>query len=180
MPVRAQRRVVSRQAWAVLVRRYGQESPADGARPNSKDDRRDAPRTGANASRHWEAGVAGPLGTSERPTWRLWARDAAIEKKDILKARGYAWRPGECGRPRCWYRDVVDADKATEVSWLRQNVMGPDQAVWALRITARERYSDRCWAWGESLGIASERAIDRSEGRWRSAMKADIVRGGTE
>jgi DNA polymerase-3 subunit epsilon len=28
------------------------------------------------------------------PTWRLWARDAAIEKKDVLKARGYAWSPG--------------------------------------------------------------------------------------
>jgi hypothetical protein len=38
------------------------------------------------------------------PTWRLWARDAAIEKKDILKGRGYAWSPGEFGRPRCWYR----------------------------------------------------------------------------
>jgi hypothetical protein len=38
------------------------------------------------------------------------------------------------------------ADKAAEVLWLRQNVMGPDQAVWLLRITARDRYSDRCWA----------------------------------
>jgi hypothetical protein len=35
------------------------------------------------------------------PTWRLWARDAAIEKKDVMKARGYAWSPGEFGRPRC-------------------------------------------------------------------------------
>jgi len=26
------------------------------------------------------------------------------EKKDILKGRGYAWSPGEFGRPRCWYR----------------------------------------------------------------------------
>jgi DNA polymerase-3 subunit epsilon len=85
------------------------------------------------------------------PTWRLWARDAAIEKKDVLKALGYAWSPGEFGRPKCWYRDVADADKAAEVSWLRANVMGPDQAVWALRITARDRYSDRCWGWGELL-----------------------------
>jgi DNA polymerase III subunit epsilon len=36
------------------------------------------------------------------PTWRLWARDAAIEKKDILKGPGYIWSPGEFGRPRCW------------------------------------------------------------------------------
>jgi len=82
------------------------------------------------------------------PTWRLWARDAAIEKKDLLKARGYSWSPGESGRPKCWYRDVADADRAAEMSWLRQNVMGPDQAISALRITARDRYSDRCWRWG--------------------------------
>jgi|HubBroStandDraft_6_1064221.scaffolds.fasta_scaffold04522_6 DNA polymerase-3 subunit epsilon len=83
------------------------------------------------------------------PTWRLWTRNGAIEKKDILKARGYTWSPGEFGRPKCWYRDVSDAEKAAEVSWLRANVMGPDQAVCALRITARDRYSDRCWGWGE-------------------------------
>jgi DNA polymerase III subunit epsilon len=90
------------------------------------------------------------------PTWRLWARDAAIEKKHVLKARGYAWSPGEAGRPKCWYRDVSDTDRTTEVSWLRANVMGTDKAVWALRITARDRYSDRCWGWGEPL---PERAV---------------------
>jgi hypothetical protein len=58
------------------------------------------------------------------PTWRIWAKDAAIEKKDVLKARGYAWSPGEFGRPKCWYRDVSDADKAAEAAWLRANVMG--------------------------------------------------------
>src|SRR5215471_21431362 len=61
------------------------------------------------------------------PTWRSWARDAAIEKKDALKSRGYSWSPGEFGRPRCWYRDVSDTNKATEVAWLRANVMGPGQ-----------------------------------------------------
>src|SRR5215470_759475 len=84
------------------------------------------------------------------------------------KARGYAWSPGVSGRPKSWYRDVADSDKATEVSWLRQNVMGPDQAVWALRITARERYSDRCWGWGEPLGIELECAADRS---WRALTR---------
>jgi DNA polymerase III subunit epsilon len=99
------------------------------------------------------------------PTWRLWARDAAIEKKDVLKARGYAWSPGEFGRPKSWYRDVVDPDKAVEVAWLRANVMGPDQAVWALRITAKNRYSDRCWGWGEPLGISLEGAAHRPGSR---------------
>jgi DNA polymerase III subunit epsilon len=71
------------------------------------------------------------------PTWRLWPRDAAIEKKDVLKNRGYAWSPGEFGRPKCWYRDVSEADKAAEVAWLRANVIEPDQTVWTLRITQR-------------------------------------------
>jgi DNA polymerase-3 subunit epsilon len=118
------------------------------------------------------------LEQARRPTWRLWARDAAIEKKDLLKARGYAWSPGVSGRPKSWYRDVADADKAAEVSWLRQNVMGPDQAVWALRITARERYSDRCWSWGEPLAVAMDHAAGRSEGRGSGLIKPTHVEEG--
>ena len=120
------------------------------------------------------------LQQARKPTWRLRVWDAAIEKKDVWKARGYSWSPGESGRPKCWYRDVSDADKAAELSWLRQDVMEPGQAVWALRITARDRYSDRCWAWGEPLAVAMDRAAGRSEGRWSSAMRADIVRAGPE
>jgi len=89
-------------------------------------------------------------------------RDAAIEKKGVLKARGYAWSPGEFGRPKCWYRDVADADRAAEVSWLRANVMESDQAVWVLRITAGDRYSDRCWSWGEQVIEAVTHTEDRS------------------
>src|SRR6266403_6229552 len=56
-------------------------------------------------------------------TWRLRARDTAIEKKDLLKARGYIWSPGEFGRrPKCWYRDASDVEKAAEAAWLRANV----------------------------------------------------------
>jgi hypothetical protein len=84
---------------------------------------------------------------------------------------------GEFGRPKSWYRDVSDADKAAEAAWLRANVTGPGQALWGLRITARDRYSDRCWAWGERLGIALEGAVDRSEGRWSGAITPDIVQG---
>jgi len=57
-------------------------------------------------------------------------RDAAIEKKDLLKARGYLWSPGEFGRPKCWYRDVADAYKVVDAGWLRANVMEPGQAPW--------------------------------------------------
>jgi hypothetical protein len=72
--------------------------------------------------------------------------------------------PERFGRPKCWYRDVADAAKAAEVSWLRANVMGPDQVVWALRITAKDRYSDRCWGWGEPRGIAMKALPTALEG----------------
>jgi DNA polymerase III subunit epsilon len=100
------------------------------------------------------------LEKARTPTWRLWARDSAIETKDLLKNGGYTWSPGEFGRPRCWYRDVSDADKTAEVTWLQANVIEPDQAVWALRITARDRYSDRCWKWGEPLSEPPVQKLD--------------------
>ena len=134
---------------------------------------RHRPYSGAAASRHWRLTLQALLEQARRPTWRLWARDAAIEKKDVLKARNYSWSPGECGRPKSWYRDVADAEKAVEVSWLQSNVMEPDQPVWVLRITARERYSDRFWSWGEPLAVAIDRAADRSEGARERANQAD-------
>jgi hypothetical protein len=54
--------------------------------------------------------------------------------------------------------------------------MGPDQAVWALRITARDRYSDS----GERLDIGSEGAADRPGGRWNGVMTPDVVREGED
>jgi DNA polymerase-3 subunit epsilon len=135
-------------------------------------------------SMRWHNGFSGTgllalqalLEQARLPTWRLWARDAAVEKKDVLKARGYAWSAGEYGRPKCLYRDVSDADRVAEVSWLRANVMGPNQAVWALRITARDRYSDRCWGWGEPLDIALVGTADRPGRHWNGAMTPDVVR----
>src|ERR1700719_4231273 len=116
----------------------------------------------ARRSLHGQVIDVNPGARPSSPHRRLWARDAAIEKKDVLKARGYTWSPGEFGRPKCWYRDVADADRAAEVAWLRANVMGPAQAVWALRITARDRYSDRCWGWGTQLTEPLVHTEDRS------------------
>ena len=53
------------------------------------------------------------------------------------------------------------------MSWLGANVMGPDQAVWALRIMARDRYSDRCWCWGERL---AGQAIEYFEAEFHSPV----------
>jgi hypothetical protein len=133
-------------------------------RPSTPIQRMTSPATQKNDAERRAHFLQALLEQARLPTWRLCARDAAIEKKDVLKARGYAWSPGEFGHPKCWYRDVSDADKAAEVSWLRANVMGPDQMVRALRITARNRYSDRCWNRSEPLNITLEGASPRSRG----------------
>jgi DNA polymerase-3 subunit epsilon len=96
--------------------------------------------------------------TARLPTWRLWARGAPIETKEMLKARAYKWSSGKLGRPKCWYRDVSEADRAAEVLWLRTNVMGPNDEPWGLSITARDRYSDRCWGWGDPMSGAIAQA----------------------
>jgi len=56
-------------------------------------------------------------------------------------------------------------------------VRAKPQAVWALRVTAKNRYSDRCCAWGESLGIAVEAALDRFERRWGGLANLDRFTG---
>ena len=105
------------------------------------------------------------------PTWRLWARDAAIEKKDVLKARGYTWSPGEFGRPKCWYRDVADADRTAEVSWLRANVM-----------EAGSSYMGAAH-YGEGLVLGSMLGLGRTAGRtgnpefgWRPSLAGRVHR----
>ena len=95
--------------------------------------------------------LAALLEKARTKTWRLWARDAPIETKNALKARGYTWSSGDFGRPRCWFHDVSNVEKPVEVAWLRANVIGPDAEVWALPITAKDRYPDRCWSWGEPV-----------------------------
>lgn len=89
--------------------------------------------------------MAALVENARAPRWRLWARDSDYDQKDVLKARGYSWSPGELDRPRCWFRDVPEADKAGEIAWLRETVLGPARPVCGLRVTARERYWERCW-----------------------------------
>jgi hypothetical protein len=156
--------------------------PSPGPAPTHSTSRRSGPAR----LRPWPGAARYARQHSPRRPWRrgrsrhcralLPQRTAAPRR--ALSGAGYAWSPGDFGRPKCWYRDVADADRAAEVSWLRANALGPNQAVWALRITARNRYSDRCWSWGESLDIALECAAGRHGRRWSGVMTPDIVREG--
>src|SRR5436305_2935915 len=93
-------------------------------------------------------------------------------EEGFVQDPSYAWSPGEFGRPKCWYRDVSDADKAAEVSWLRSNVMGPDQTVWALRIHGEGSVLGSMLGLGQTTGHRiGEGAADRPGSRWGESMK---------
>jgi DNA polymerase III subunit epsilon len=99
---------------------------------------RPLPRSGVTAlSRLLEA--------ARRPRWRVWAVNAPYELRHLLKRRGYRWQGDEqIGPYRAWFadlgRDVVDA----ELRYLCDAIYGCEVELPVQRITAYDRYSERC------------------------------------
>ena len=75
-------------------------------------------------------------------TVRLWAVDAPIRAKGVLRARGYRWMPEPRGGiPRAWWTEVAPALADAERAWLSTAVYAGAPARVALRrVTARERW----------------------------------------
>lgn len=95
------------------------------------------PRSGALA-------LAALLDAARRPTWRIRAEGAPFDLKDTLKARGYRWDDGSSGAPRAWYKDVADADKGSELSFLQQEIYQREVDLHPIKIDAYDRFSERC------------------------------------
>ncbi len=95
------------------------------------------PRSGATA-------LSRLLDRARRPNWRLWAENAPFDFKDALKARGYRWNAEAGDGPRAWYVDVEDEVKERELAYLRTEIYQADVDVLHRRITAVDRFSDRC------------------------------------
>ncbi|MGI9452219.1 MAG: 3'-5' exonuclease [Geminicoccaceae bacterium] len=83
------------------------------------------------------------LETARQPSIRLWAVDAPFDAKDILKARGYAWNPGDDGRPRAWFVDVDEEALEDERGFLFEKVYAGDPRFQESRIDYNNRFSDR-------------------------------------
>lgn len=62
------------------------------------------------------------LQSARQKSHRIWAIDAPIDRKDILKARKYRWNPGNDGRPKAWHTVVPASAREAELEWLRQNM----------------------------------------------------------
>jgi DNA polymerase III subunit epsilon len=83
------------------------------------------------------------LANARQRAFRIWALEAPIECKDLLKQRGYRWNGGEDGRPRAWYRDLKTDLVAEEESFLAEKVYGGDCRHELVRIDYSNRFSDR-------------------------------------
>jgi DNA polymerase III subunit epsilon len=84
------------------------------------------------------------LATARRRTFRLWALEAPIECKDLLKERGYCWNSGSDGRPRAWYRDLDRELLVEEERFLAERVYNGGSCRHELiRIDYSNRFSDR-------------------------------------
>ena len=83
------------------------------------------------------------LETARRPNIRIWAVEAPFDAKDALKARGYAWNPGDDGRPRAWFVDIAEEALKGEREFLCEKVYAGDPRFQESRIDYNNRFSDR-------------------------------------
>jgi DNA polymerase-3 subunit epsilon len=83
------------------------------------------------------------LANARRRAFRIWALEAPIDCKDLLKQRGYRWNGGEDGRPRAWYRDLDRDLLAEEELFLAEKVYGGECRHERVRIDYSNRFSDR-------------------------------------
>lgn len=75
---------------------------------------------------------------------RIRALNAAFEKKDELKKRGYSWGDGSDGGDKAWYTEVSADDYAAEIAWLKASVYyGRDFRVAVESVDAFNRFSVR-------------------------------------
>lgn len=82
------------------------------------------------------------LGAARVSHVRIYATGAPFETKEMLKARGYRWRPGDGDQSRAWYRDVIAGDAVVaEREWLATNVLVSEPM--SVQFTARQRFSSR-------------------------------------
>lgn len=83
------------------------------------------------------------LERARRKTVRIWAEHSPFELKDMLKKRGYRWSDGSDGRPRSWYVDVDEANRAAEVEFLRTAIYIDDVEPRTQTMSAMNRFSSR-------------------------------------
>ncbi|MGO4714267.1 3'-5' exonuclease [Bradyrhizobium sp. 2TAF24] len=83
------------------------------------------------------------LERARRKTIRIWAQHAPFDLKDELKRRGYRWSDGSDGRPKAWYIDINDTDRAAELDFLQTTIYQREVDLPTQNLTAFDRFSVR-------------------------------------
>jgi len=83
------------------------------------------------------------LRNARLPTYHIYATGAAFDLRETLKRRGYAWNPGDNGKPKAWWFDVGAGEIEDEKSWLSTEVALSPQRLPVDKIDAFNRYSHR-------------------------------------
>lgn len=90
-----------------------------------------------------EAALKRLLDTARKATVRIFAENSPFDMKEILRARGYRWNPGDHGKPRCWWLDVSEDLAEGELAFLRKEIYRRDADIPTTRITTFDRHSER-------------------------------------
>ena len=77
------------------------------------------------------------------PSFLIKAIDAPYSKRNILRRRGYKWRPADLLNGKVWWIETNDYEE--EVKWLSEEIYNKEINIPIKRITALNRYSDRIW-----------------------------------
>ena len=77
------------------------------------------------------------------PSFLIKAIDAPYSKRNILRRRGYKWRPADLLNGKVWWIETNDYEE--EVKWLNEEIYNREINIPIKRITALNRYSDRIW-----------------------------------
>ena len=93
--------------------------------------------------RSGEGAFAALLRKARSSSFRLWAENSPFDMKDVLKARGYRWSPGDLGKPKAWYIDLAEDQVASETGFLSDEIYRRDIDPRVDEITAKVRYSER-------------------------------------
>ena len=88
-------------------------------------------------------GLTRLLDAARLPTWRIWAEHSPFDLKDVLKARGYRWNGDGGPQPKAWYVDVPDAQRDSELYFLKTEIYRREINLLVRRIEAHDRFSDR-------------------------------------
>mgnify|MGYP001589244797 FL=1 len=80
---------------------------------------------------------------AKNPTYLIKAIDAPYSKKNILRRRGYKWRPADQLNGKVWWTETNDYEE--ELAWLNKEIYKREINIPIKKITALNRYSDRIW-----------------------------------